>query len=63
MARYTVIYDANVLFPQTIRDCLMSLAVTGLFRAFWTDKIHDEWIRNVHDQRALKKKIFYYWPL
>ena len=25
----------------------MHLAMTGLFRARWTDRIHDEWIRNV----------------
>ena len=25
----------------------MRLAMTGLFRARWTDQIHDEWIRNV----------------
>jgi predicted nucleic acid-binding protein len=25
----------------------MHLAMTGLFRARWTDQIHDEWIRNV----------------
>ena len=25
----------------------MNLAITDLFRAKWTDEIHDEWIRNV----------------
>ncbi len=44
---FTVVYDANVLYPAPIRDLLMELAKTGLFRAKWTDKITDEWVRNL----------------
>lgn len=29
----------------------MQLAVTDLFRAKWTDEIHDEWISNLSEQR------------
>lgn len=29
----------------------MRLALTDLYRARWTDRIHDEWIRNVLKQR------------
>jgi predicted nucleic acid-binding protein len=29
----------------------MHLAMTGLFRAKWTNEIHDEWIRNVLEDR------------
>lgn len=47
MSRFTVVYDANVLYPAPLRDLLMRLAATGLFRARWTDRIHDEWMRNV----------------
>ena len=43
----TVIYDACVLYPAPLRDLLVRLARTGLFRACWTEAIHDEWIRNV----------------
>ena len=46
-ATFTVIYDACVLYPVPLRDLLMHLARTGLFRARWTDRIHDEWIRGV----------------
>jgi PIN domain len=42
-----VLYDACVLYPAPLRDLLMRLALTELFRARWTDRIHDEWIRNV----------------
>jgi len=47
----TVVYDACVLYPAPLRDLLMRLALTDLYRARWTDMIHDEWIRNVPRQR------------
>ena len=46
-SRYTVIYDACVLYPAPLRDFLIELAAASLFRAKWTDQIHDEWIRGV----------------
>ncbi|PSF37058.1 PIN domain-containing protein [Aphanothece hegewaldii CCALA 016] len=51
MTSWTVIYDASVLYPAPLRDFLMWLALTNLFRARWTDEIHDEWIRNVLKNR------------
>jgi predicted nucleic acid-binding protein len=42
-----VVYDACVLYPALLRDLLVQLATTGIFRAKWTDRIHDEWIRNL----------------
>lgn len=47
MAAFTALYDACVLYPAPLRDLLMRLALTDLFRAKWTDAIHDEWIRAV----------------
>ena len=47
MATFTVIYDANVLYPAPLRSVLMFLAQTELFRARWTWAIHEEWIRNL----------------
>jgi predicted nucleic acid-binding protein len=46
-SNFTVIFDACVLYPAPLRDLLMQLALTDLFRAKWTNQIHDEWIRNV----------------
>ncbi len=40
----TVVYDACVLYPWCLRDFLVTLATKNIFRAKWTDKIHDEWI-------------------
>jgi hypothetical protein len=41
-SNFTVIYDACVLYPAPLRDLLMRLALTDLYRARWTDMIHDE---------------------
>jgi predicted nucleic acid-binding protein len=48
---FTVLYDASVLYPAPLRDLLMHLAATDLFRARWTRAIHDEWIRAVLERR------------
>jgi hypothetical protein len=40
-----------VLYPAPLRDFLLELAGSGIFRARWTDMIHDEWIRNLLEQR------------
>ena len=46
-SRYTAVLDACVLYPAPLRDILLSLAREGLFHARWTDRIHDEWVRNL----------------
>ncbi len=44
---FTAFYDANVLYPAPLRDFLMHLALTGVYRARWSSQIHDEWKRNL----------------
>lgn len=51
MAKFTVVYDACVLYPKTLRDLLMHLATADLFKAKWSRQIHDEWIRNLHKRK------------
>lgn len=51
MANLAALYDASVLYPAPLRDLLMQLALSDLYRAHWTNDIHDEWIRNVLDNR------------
>jgi predicted nucleic acid-binding protein len=48
---FTVVYDACVLYPAPLRDLLMWLALSDLFRAKWTEEIHEEWISNVLENR------------
>jgi predicted nucleic acid-binding protein len=50
-ARYTAILDANVLYPNLLRDLLLSLASAGLYHARWTSEINDEWTRNLISNR------------
>jgi len=47
MSHFTVVYDACVLYPAPLRSFLMYLAMTDLYRARWTNGIHEEWMRNV----------------
>lgn len=51
MTQFAVIYDACVLYPAPLRDLLMHLAMTGLYRAKWTNAIHDEWITKLLKNR------------
>jgi len=44
VSRYTALLDANVLYPAPMRDLLLQLAVTDLFKARWSADIHREWI-------------------
>jgi len=51
-SNFTVIYDACVLYPAPLRDFLMRLALTELYRARWTNMIHDEYdSRRMDSQR------------
>lgn len=52
MATFTVLYDASVLHPAPLRDLLIRLGQTGLFRARWTDAILDEVFRSILRDRA-----------
>jgi predicted nucleic acid-binding protein len=56
VAQVIAIYDACVLYPAPLRDFLMQLTLTDLFRAKWTDRIHDEWIRNLLANRPDLRK-------
>jgi hypothetical protein len=42
-----VVLDACVLYSIQLTNFFMYLGEEGLFRAKWTDDIHEEWIRNV----------------
>lgn len=48
---FVVLYDANVLYPSTLRDLLIRLAQAGLVQAKWTDQILDEAFGNLTANR------------
>jgi hypothetical protein len=51
MYAFTVIFDACVLYPAPLRDLLMYLTGSDLFKARWTNEIHEEWMRNLLQNR------------
>src|ERR1700729_3186949 len=49
---FVVIYDANVLYPNTLRDLLIRIAQQPhLVQAKWTDQIIDETLRALQKNR------------
>lgn len=46
-----VVYDANVLYGNTLRDLLIRLTQTGRIQAKWTNTILDELQRNLAANR------------
>lgn len=48
---FIVVYDANVLYPDRLRDLLIRVAQAGLVQAKWTDQILDETFRNLKKNR------------
>ena len=51
MATLGAFFDANVLYPSGLRNFLMHLSLTGIFRAHWSAEVHDEWMRNLLKNR------------
>lgn len=39
--------DACILYPFHLRNVIVQAGVDRLFRARWTNEIHDEWMRNL----------------
>jgi predicted nucleic acid-binding protein len=58
---YSVLLDACVLYPASLRDLLIHLTLLDLFQAKWSDRIHEEWIeavlrtRNDLDRQRLQR--------
>lgn len=51
MTSLTAVLDACVLYPAPLRDLLLQLSFAGLYRARWTDDIHDEWMASLLARR------------
>ena len=57
MEQFSVVYDACVLYSAPLRDLLVRLALTDLFKARWTDQIHEEWIKAVSQERGIPRQV------
>ncbi|MGH9838267.1 MAG: hypothetical protein ACREEM_05740 [Blastocatellia bacterium] len=54
-SRLIAVCDACVLYSITMADLLTSLGEAGLFHPRWTNEIHDEWIRNLVENRGVTR--------
>lgn len=50
---FTVILDACVLYPFSLRDILLRLAELDLYRPKWTDEINQEWVSNLSKEQGI----------
>jgi predicted nucleic acid-binding protein len=51
VASFTAFYDADVLYGSQLRNLMMHLAMTGLFRARWSAGVHEEWMTRLLENR------------
>lgn len=56
MSLLLALLDACVLYPACLRDLLLQIAQTDLYRPRWTDAIHDEWIENLLENEPQRKR-------
>lgn len=47
MGRPVALLDACVLYPQMLRDVMITIARAGFYQAKWTARINDEWVRQL----------------
>ena len=48
---FIVLFDACTLYSAPIRDIIIEFALADLYRAKWSNQIHEEWIRNLITNR------------
>ncbi|SOC03606.1 PIN domain-containing protein [Rhodobacter sp. JA431] len=51
ISTFTAFFDANVFYGARLRSLVVTSAQTKLFRARWSDRVHDEWVRNLLKNR------------
>jgi len=52
ISTFTAFIDANVFYGARLRSLVLFVAQSKLFRARWSEKIHDEWISNLLANRS-----------
>lgn len=51
ISTFTAFFDANVFYGARLRSLILYLAQTKVFRARWSDAVHEEWVRNLPKNR------------
>jgi predicted nucleic acid-binding protein len=54
ISTFGAVFDANVLYGSRIRSLLMELAMSGLFRPYWSADIHREWMTAVSEKTGIE---------
>lgn len=54
-AQFRAFLDTCVLFPQTLRDVLLTAAESGLYHPLWSAHVLDELERNLIENRGLTR--------
>lgn len=52
-----VFLDANVLYPQTLRDFILQFAKSGLINVYWSQQVLDEWYFSIIKKLTPKEKL------
>lgn len=52
MSHFAAVLDANVLYSYPLTTVLLELAEARLYRPIWSADIHDEWVRNLKQNRS-----------
>jgi hypothetical protein len=51
LGNFTAFLDACVLYSGPLRDLLLELAVADLYRAKWSERVLEEWISHLLENR------------
>lgn len=51
ISTFTAFFDANVFYGARLRSLIVYAAQTKLFRARWSEMVHEEWVRNLLKNR------------
>lgn len=58
ISTFTAFIDANVFYGARLRSLVLFVAQSKIFRARWSNEVHDEWVRNlVKNDRISRRAI------
>jgi len=56
ISTFTAFIDANVFFGVRLRSLLLYLSQTKMYRARWSERVHQEWMEAVAEKHGLDIK-------